>query len=227
MASIPQVDESRRRLVIGMLAGGVLIGSGCASRIVQLPANRSIYQLLGDVSINGVSATSETTINPGDQVITGERSYVIFVVGQESYILRSNSDMTVGGSRRGVELSRGKMLSVFAPGNPTNITTPTAVVSIRGTGVYVESESERSYVCTCYGTTSLSAPGNAAVSETIRSTHHSAPRYITNEGSSQSIQAAPFKNHDDEELLLIETLVGRSTPFIVPGGVNRSRRNYY
>jgi hypothetical protein len=47
--------------------------------------------------------------------------------------------------------------------------------------------------------------------ETVTSTHHNA-RYILASGE-QLIRKAPFKNHTDLELTLIEALVGRVPPF--------------
>ncbi|MBD3649286.1 MAG: hypothetical protein HUJ31_17965, partial [Pseudomonadales bacterium] len=58
--------------------------------------------------------------------------------------------------------------------------------------------------------------------------HHDAPRYILADPSAaQRIQPSRFKDHYDDELLLIETLVGRTTPFVVPGGIRRSGRTYF
>jgi len=194
---------------------------------------RSIYKLAGDVSISGIPATLETNIVPGDSIITGEKSYIIFVVAGESFILRSKSTMKLGKheninpSIAGINLLSGKMLSVFAPRKPMLISTPQAIISIRGTGIYVEAEAAQSYVCTCYGETEISARRQASVRETITATHHDAPKYIYQRGNTAVIEPAPFKNHDDEELLLIETLVGRETPYLVPGGITRSRRTYY
>ena len=45
--------------------------------------------------------------------------------------------------------------------------------------------------------------------------------------SPEKDKPAPFKDHDDEELLLKETLVGRTTPYVVPKSLNRFRRRYY
>jgi hypothetical protein len=88
------------------------------------------------------------------------------------------------------------------------IRTPTSTIGIRGTGVYVEAQPDLSYVCTCYGTTEISAQGGAT--ETVESKHHDAPKYVTAKGE---ILTAGFINHTDEELMLIETLVGRTPPF--------------
>ena len=230
MARINEADESRRRFLIAALATGLFGAAGCSSTtdVARLSAGRSIYQLLGHVLVNGAKATLDTPVIPGDLVETFDKSYIIFVVASESYILRSNSRLIVGASGgQALNLSSGKLLSVFTPGNPIQIATPSALVSIRGTGLYVESEETRSYVCTCYGTTTIAVNGQPTINEAVTSKHHDAPKYVINDGSDQRIEPAPFKNHDDEELLLLETLVGRSTPFVVPSGINRSRRSYY
>ena len=46
------------------------------------------------------------------------------------------------------------------------------------------------------------------------STHHDAPRYVyAQEKNGQRIVPAPLINHTDQELALIEALVGREPPF--------------
>ena len=111
------------------------------------------------------------------------------------------------------------MLSVYPPA-PMQIQTATATARIRGTGVYVESDSEQTYFCTCFGLTEVTANDDPDSRETVTATHHNKPLYILagakNRGS--SIRAAPFINHTDQELALIETLVGRVLPpsFVFP-----------
>ncbi len=237
---IAQTDESRRRFLVAMLGTGLLgtglLIPGCRQTGVnRLATGRSIYELAGTVTVNGKRADLSTIISPGDTVRTGRKSYIIFIVGTEAFILRSDTTMTISGKNAGgksaglagIRLDTGRMLSVFTPHRPVSIRTPTAVIGIRGTGIYVESEENRSYVCTCYGTTDLGIQGAPDIRESVESTHHSAPRYLIDDGVQARIEPAPFKNHDDEELLLIETLVGRETPFIVPTGLRRSRRRYY
>lgn len=244
LSRITQIEETRRRFLImalniGIYSSGFAMLQACSqSPITQGKGiSRSIYKLAGEVSINGLPATLETNIIPGDSIITGEKSYIIFVVASESFILRSHSTMKLGRHENtnpniaGINLLSGKMLSVFAPRKPMLISTPQAIISIRGTGIYVEAEPAQSYVCTCYGETEIIARNQPSVRETITATHHDAPKYIYQNshqnGNASVIEPAPFKNHDDEELLLIETLVGRETPYLVPGGTIRSRRAHY
>jgi hypothetical protein len=238
LKSLPDIDESRRRFLVYLLSAGTFAAvPGCSSggRMVKampvpamMPANKSIYQYLGKISVNRVPATLETRIDPGDVVETGPDSQLVFVVDKDAFLMRSNSRMRIPAQMAGGEfnLERGKVLSVFAS-QKTAIRTPSAVIAIRGTGVYVEVEPDLSYVCTCYGLTDLSTADNPGISETIESRHHDAPRYILADTSaSERIVPAPFKNHDDQELLLIETLVGRTTPYMVPQGIRRTRGPY-
>lgn len=236
MARISDPDESRRQFLLYLLSAGAFATiPGCASSgslPTELSAGRSIHKLSGDVRVNGISASLTTQIKPGDDIETGPESFVIFVVEKDAFILRSNSKMSLPGRQvaAGVistayMLNRGKALSVLAS-RRTNISTPDAVIGIRGTGVYVEAEPGESYVCVCYGSTILQSAADPSITEDLVTRHHDAPKYITG-GSNPKIVPAPFKNHDDQELLLIETLVGRSTPYVVLPGMTRTRSTYF
>jgi len=237
--------ELRRRAVLirALMAGAFLLArplvpAHAMGRIPRrLPPGRSIFELKGEVLVNGQPATLDTLIRPGDRIRTGRNSHLIFVVGQDAFILRDNSRLQLQGVGdsliQGLRLVAGKLLSVMGrrEGKDTlSIHTTTAYIGIRGTGIYVEAEPELSYVCTCYGHTELVSASRPGVHEAIRSRHHDAPRYILAPGvddDARLIQPAPFKNHTDEELMLIEALVGREPPFDMTGsGYSAPRRDY-
>ena len=70
------------------------------------------------------------------------------------------------------------------------------------------------YVCTCYGTTDIATADDPKISEGVVSEHHDAPRYVlAKPDKGRRIVPAPFRNHSDLELMLIESLVGRTPPF--------------
>lgn len=199
----------------------------------QLPPGRSIYDLKGKVTVDGQVADKKTAIKGTSLVETGSNSFVIFAVGQDAYLLRENSRLQLSRDsavQDAMRLVTGKVLSVFgarAPGQVHTVNTTTATIGIRGTGLYAESESDHSYVCTCYGTVDLSAQADSSVSEQITSKHHDAPRYIlSNPDGGKLITPAPLKNHTDEELLLIEALVGRTPPFYSVESYSAPRRGY-
>jgi hypothetical protein len=181
-----------------------------------LAKGQSIYDVTGPVMVNGKLITRDARIGPNDTVETGKGARAIFVVGSDAFLLRADSRLEMKGNDTFVNLLRlitGALLSVYG-GGPRTVAGPNAIVGIRGTGLYVETEPDLTYVCTCYGETDIAAADDSTVTERIVSVHHDAPRYVlakTDKG--RRIVPAPFKNHDDLELMLIESLVGRTPPF--------------
>jgi hypothetical protein len=108
------------------------------------------------------------------------------------------------------------------------VVTATATVGIRGTGWYAESDPEQTYFCTCYGRTEVAASNDPKSREVITAKHHDRPVYIlAKPQGGSSIRNAPFINHTDQELTLIETLVGRTPPFIFPKDDYKGPRRDY
>ena len=214
-----EAEDPRRAFLLKALAAGLLAASGIPGAKAQffgrkpqrLPAGRSVYEATGTVTVNGQAATSATRIGASGRVETGKGAQLIFVVGFDAFLLRENSRLELsgaGGIVNTMRLATGALLSVFGAG-AKRVVTSTASSGIRGTGLYVESEPERSYVCTCYGEVLIATVDDASISERIVSRHHDAPRYV----SKGRIEPAPFINHTDLELALIEALVGRTPPF--------------
>lgn len=228
--------DARRRFLLRALAAGLYAAGGglaatlpAAAQVLgrvpgELPAGRSVYDLRGTVLVNGVRATPETVIGPNDRVETGPDSTAIFAVGRDAFLARAGSRVELsgtpaeqdddgGGLVDALRMVTGKLLSVFGR-RRHRVETGVATIGIRGTGLYVEAEPDRSYVCTCYGTSDIGAESDPASRETIVSEHHDAPRYVLAAGATgKRIRPAPFKNHDDIELMLLEALVGRVPPF--------------
>lgn len=228
-----EADDPRRRLLIRLLAGG-FFGAGSlanghalaqilGSPPAKLPSGRSVYRIAGDVSVNGSRATLDTRIGGGARIKTGPDSEFVYAVGDSAYIARPNTEIVVETARSeslivtGLRLVTGKLLSVFGSGRPVQLSTTIASVGIRGTGVYLESDPEQTYFCTCYGVADVAALKDPDSKETVAASHHDRPLYIlAGEPSGKNIRDAPFINHTDQELMLIETLVGREPPFVFP-----------
>ncbi len=208
----------------GLPAAGAFAQGFFGSRPGRLPPGRSIYRITGTATVNGQPATLETPIRPGDTIATGEDSELIFVVGTQSMLLRARSSLVIQGEPQGaasmlislLRLVTGKILSVSRD-QPMRLHTPTATIGVRGTGWYAEADPEQTYFCTCYGTTDVTAANDAASRTTVVSRAHDRPLYILAQApAGQSIREAPFINHTDQELMLIEALVGREPPFVFP-----------
>ena len=180
--------------------------------------DKGIYRVRGEVRINGAPAVQGAELKAGDLVVTGTPGELLFVSGSDAFLVREGSRVELGGQAgqllvTGFRIVTGAVLSVFATGQPKQIRTPTATVGIRGTGVYVEIEPGRSYVCTCYGTADLEAAADPArYRETVTARHHDEPRYIYAAGELMMAKA-PVLNHTDDELRMLEGLVGRNPPF--------------
>ena len=185
-----------------------------------------IRQITGEVLINGRRISPEQLEGPDGvpvpsdaSISTGSAGAAIFVIGRDAYLMRGNSrlelkpDLLNGKQHEisGFHLRSGAILSVFARKNRT-LRTITAVIGIRGTGVYLETDSEKTYVCTCYGTSHLQVKDVPEISETVTTLHHDQPRFIYS--GEKRIDPAPVINHSDQELILLERLVGRVPPFV-------------
>jgi hypothetical protein len=206
--------EWLRHALLGAAAMPLLLRDALAER--KQPSG--LVMLKGKVLVDGNAASAGTVVKPGDSVVTAPGGLAVFVVGKDAFLLRESSELLTAGSRAlitSMRLVTGKLLSVFGRGRCT-ITTPTATIGIRGTGIYIEVEPERTYVCTCYGVVDLQARNMPAARETVRTIHHDAPRYIYAHGAMpiKMIEVAPVVNHSDAELIMLEALVGREPPFV-------------
>ena len=234
-------DEQRRQHLVRLLTLSALtmtplhqVQAFWGSKPDKLPDDKSIFSLEGNVRVNGRKANLDTRIRGGDTVSTRENSQVIFAVGSDSFILRSNSEMEIEGGGFLINTMRmltGSVLSVFGKrtaNQQLTMNSSTATIGIRGTGVYMESEPGLTYLCTCYGQVGLYSNQDLNDSELITATHHDAPKYITDKKIRNShIRPSPFKNHTDAELKLIEAIVGRDVPFGIESELYKGERREY
>lgn len=220
-------DAYRRDYLLKLLYGGALgampyhlaYAGWFSSKSKKLADDKSIHSLEGEVLVNGQLADLDTRIHGGDTVRTGDNGEINFAVGGDSFLLRNNSELEIQGENyfvQGLRIFTGSLLSVFGKrdtGPPLSMTASTATIGIRGTGVYIESAPEETYVCTCYGLITLASRDNPDDLENIMSENHDQPRYISNKASKGTrIRNAPVINHSNKELELLEAIVGRKVP---------------
>jgi hypothetical protein len=244
MSGFEELDDPRRRLLIQALATGMFstalfdkdafADSFFGSSPRKLPPGQSIYRLNGTAKVNGQEANLSTIIKPNDVVETGAKSEMVFVVGGHSMIMRENTHLTMEGKEdgasfliQGLRILAGKLLTV-SRSQGTQVRTTTATIGVRGTGYYIEADPEQTYFCTCYGLTDVESTNDPTSQDTVASKHHDKPLYIlANEPEGKNIRRAPFINHTDQELMLIETLVGRTPPFVFAGDEYSAPRRGY
>lgn len=172
-----------------------------------------LQRITGDVRVNGQPARQGMPIVPGDTISTGKNSEAIYVIGNDAYLQRDQSIVSISGDtlKAGLRILTGKLMSVFGKGDK-QIATGTATIGIRGTGCYIEAAEDKVYFCLCYGKADVASIKDPSHRETIETTYHDHPVYLHASGEKMMVPADVI-NHTDAELILLESLVGRVPPF--------------
>jgi len=220
-----------RRTLLKALAAAGLFGPAGISGLIgnalakgNAPVAPGLHKLRGQVTVNSKPATEGQLIGPGDTIVTGPGSEAIYVIGQDAFLQREGSTVSFGAdiAQNLMRVLSGKILSVFGKGART-IRTSTATIGIRGTGCYIEDEGSgtaaRTYFCLCYGGVELTPTAAPQERESYSTTHHDKPMYVYNDMKMPKMMVpAGVINHSDDELKLLESLVGRWPPFYGQGG---------
>lgn len=194
----------------------------CATGAAQAQSANNVVELLGDAIVNGKRLLPNQPIQTGDELTTGPRSSLTFVIGNSAFHVRQNSTLTV---ERGATLSvvsvlrllNGAVASVWGKGERRQIVTPTLTAGIRGTGVYTEifaDQGGRSYFCNCYGTVDMASGPDTALSI---SDYHQAFWGEVMPKNGRSLTPAKAINHTDEELEYLAKLVNQRTAWQIAG----------
>ncbi|MDP3088208.1 MAG: hypothetical protein Q8M99_08525 [Methylotenera sp.] len=175
-----------------------------------------IHELEGDVFINKNIANLSSIIKSGNLISVAYGGRLLFSMGEDTYLLQEGSSLQVESHDNvivsGLRLLTGGLLAVFGTRQySTKIHTRVATIGIRGTGVYLNSQPEKLYFCTCYGNTDLNLGHHHT--EQIQSTHHSAFEISGHSEKTMSMKATQVLGHTDEELRLLEQYSGRKPPF--------------
>ncbi|MBF0127891.1 MAG: FecR domain-containing protein [Magnetococcales bacterium] len=198
-----------RRLFLlqGVLLGLTLSGAGCAPPIIR----QGIHRREGELLVGGQAAGVETPVRPGDTVATGAGGRAVLVMGDDAFLLGSDTRVEFHSpspssprSSTGFTLTSGKILSVLGAGSKT-LKIPTAIIGIRGTGIFLQVEPEQDYLCLCYGRIEIRMRATPDIGTPLESRNH-ASRYLK---ATAPIRKAPMISHTDEELYMLEALVNR------------------
>jgi hypothetical protein len=215
-----EANRERRRFIARLAATGALGAGGLAGFVGRalakgdLPAIQGVNHLKGTATVNGRPAAVGTPVGPRDRVSTGPGSMAVIVVKDDAFLVRENTSLEFadsGGVLSQMLIRTGRVLSVFGR-KPMAIKASNATIGIRGTGAYLEVDPARVYFCLCYGEAELDGPGMGAPKRIV-TRHHESPLVITEQGGAMAAAPGPVVNHTDDELILLESLVGREPPF--------------
>ncbi|MBF0340188.1 MAG: hypothetical protein HQL95_04400 [Magnetococcales bacterium] len=215
------VSQRRLFLLQGLLLGLTLCNGGCVSPKIR----QGIHRMEGELQVDGQSVGTEAIVRPGNTVATGSGGQTVLVMEEDAFLLGAGTTVSFHPKSpsvattqtvhvhppdtAGFTLHAGKILSVFGSGSRT-LKVPSAVIGIRGTGIFLQVEPTQDYVCLCYGRADIRMNADPLVGESLETQHHESPRYLAPEGL---IRKAPMLNHTDEELFMLEALVNRQPPF--------------
>lgn len=217
---------TRRNLLRAISTLGAAGVSGYLSDVLaagDVPATPGINRVEGSVTVNGRPARVGTPVNMGDRIATAEGSRAIVVLKGDAFLMHPRTIIEVQG-REGVlanlTIATGRVLSVFSR-KPVAIKAATASIGIRGTGAYIEVLPEEVYFCLCYGEASFEVPGTPP--RLVKTEHHEEPILVTGITAAPAVARGPFRNHTDDELVMLEALVGREPPFMKGGQYPQNR----
>lgn len=207
----------RRQLlksIAALTVGQRLVALNEARAAGTRPVPAGFHEHAGKVEVNGAPAQPGMAIQPGDSITTGQGGRAIYVIGRDVHLQRERTVVQIAGegTRDGLRVITGKILSVFGKGEK-KIITPTATIGIRGTACYIEAEENSIYFCLCYGKAEIVPLRRPEAGETIETLHHDRPLQINAYGE-QIIFPSTVRNHSDSELMLLEALAGRRPPFV-------------
>jgi len=211
-------NRRRRELLQWAAAFGAAGASGLIREVLaagDLPPG--LHRLDGTVAINGKPAQAGAKVNLGDRVATGPKSSAVVVLKGDAMLMRADTVIEVRGESgllTDMLVASGRVLSVFAK-KPVNIKAASATIGIRGTGAYIEVDPDSVYFCLCYGEALVDGP--KMQTKTVKTTHHEQPLLLTERGGILAAEPGPFRNHTDDELIMLESLVGREPPFMKDG----------
>ncbi len=216
-------NQKRRQLLRALAASGALGAAGLSgfmSRALaagDIPGGTGIARLDGTATVNGQPAKVGTPVKMGDRIETGAAGKAVVVMKGDAFLLHPKTIIEVRGRDNTLTdmlVAGGRVLSVFSK-KPVTIKAAVATIGIRGTGAYLEVEPGGVYFCLCYGEALVEGPKMEA--KTVKTTHHETPLMLSENGGIMRAELAGFKGHTDDELVMLETLVGREPPFVKSG----------
>jgi hypothetical protein len=202
-----------RRQFLTLSASATLLGL-----MPTLCYANSIREMLGKVWVNTIPATLETPIKPGDTVKTGANSKITFVIGDDVYQLGARSTLRLRYNPdnpfvNALRLVSGTLMGVFGKGHGNRILQgPTATMGIRGTGLFLQVTDLDTYFCTCYGQTEIITNSQTKRQLQFVNANYHIAYSISHDINNPHVASDIMKNHTDEDLYHLESLVGRQPP---------------
>ena len=178
--------------------------------------------LIGDVTVNNVSAKPGTPIVDGDIIETKAQSSARIKIGEKTLIqIKENSNLVYKmDSENALQLNSGWM-SGITRGKLLKqeyiIKTPTMIAAVRGTSYCLKVENPKStYFCTCNGSIHQHGVGDEDNAEVITAIHHSGRRYSAGSDGAITTEVAGMLYHTDADIEEIAKLINETVDWGKP-----------
>jgi len=178
-------------------------------------ANRNVVQdFRGFLLINTTPAMIGQEIKAGDKLSTGVASKATIMFGGDAYHLKENTIFVLPkDSDAKSNVVGGAVLAAFTPGKPKKILIgEKTVLSIRGTGAYIEVSGQSSDFCLCYGEANLRSEKSDV--DVVTDTKFHKDFTILSDGEIRPTYWHERRlTHTSRQNIELEKIAGRPSPF--------------
>ena len=137
-------------------------------------AKNTVHELKGSVLINDQPAEMNQALAANDKIQTLHDGFIKVVFEDSAYSIKKNSvfvlpketDQSLG------NLVKGSLIGAFKKGGERKLKISHGILSVRGTGVAVESGHDHSAVCLCYGEIDLNTDQEKITFSTENTKYH-------------------------------------------------------
>ena len=158
------------------------------------------------------------------QRLKSQSDQTVFRLGGDAFLVDDEFEAELTTDEAGIltdiAVFSGQALAVIAPlpNRNTNLLLPNATGSIRGTGFYVNCQTDvpHDYICCCYGHIRFANATNGRAQE-LKNTYHNATIIDENGQFQPSPYDLPF-GHFDDELVMLESQMDRQPHWQLPDG---------
>lgn len=201
-----QTSQSRRHFMQAVLAVPVLF-----TLPAQTFAGAGIHKLQGEVFIDNRQASADSRIQAGSRVVVAHDGALAFSIGQDAFLLKGGTavELVGGTTLSSLRLLTGSVLaSLETRSKPFRLVSSMAIVAVRGGAVYLSAEPHRLYTWIRYGESELRFGRQRQLVSASDSAYE-----IVRDPAGMSMQSMQVLEQMDDELRVLESLVGRTPAF--------------
>jgi len=170
-----------------------------------------IYNFKPPILVNGKLASKHTPISFGDEILTGDKAQIVLKLDGSVYRMGSRTRLKLPETTEKFSLNIffGSVLAVFKRNTPKTIYTNTAVLGVRGTGLFLHVDNQQTYLCTCYGDIDFADVNQPKQAVHIHGEYH---QVVALNHQTHRFSKPAMVGHVSQDLFDLEALADRTPP---------------